>query len=131
MNGFETSSTGVGQMLPVFEDAAFSLKNAGDISQPVKTEYGYHIIKLISKTPLKPFDSVKTDLGKRIEKDSRTDIARLEYSEKVKDKLNFKEYPIALNEIIAAISDSTLMNGTYNSNTYAKYKKPFFTLTNV
>jgi len=122
---------GVGQMLPVFEDAAFSLKKAGDISQPVKTEYGYHIIKLISKTPLKPFDSVKTDLGKRIEKDSRTDIARLEYTEKVKDKLNFKEYPIALNEIIAAISDSTLMNGTYNANTYAKYKKPLFTMTNV
>ncbi len=125
------ASFGVGQMLPIFEDAAFSLKKPGDISEPIKTEYGYHIVKLMSKTPLKPFDSVKTDLGKRIEKDSRTDIARIEYTEKVKTKLNFKEYPIALNEIIAAINDSTLMNGTYNANEYAKYKKPLFTMSDV
>jgi peptidyl-prolyl cis-trans isomerase D len=36
----------MGVMGSVFEDALFSLNNVGDISVPVKTEFGYHLIKL-------------------------------------------------------------------------------------
>ena len=35
-----------GQMADQFEDAAFALENEGDISEPVRTDYGYHIIRL-------------------------------------------------------------------------------------
>lgn len=34
-----------------FVDASKALKNPGDISAPVKTKYGYHVIKLVSRTP--------------------------------------------------------------------------------
>ena len=67
---------GVGQMVPEFENAAFALNTPGSLSEPVKTEYGYHIIKLINKTPIRPFDSMKNELKKRIEKDGRIDVAR-------------------------------------------------------
>jgi foldase protein PrsA len=41
---------GKGQMVPEFEKVAFDLE-AGKVSQPVKSEYGYHIIKLVEKQP--------------------------------------------------------------------------------
>ncbi|MBL8102797.1 MAG: peptidylprolyl isomerase [Anaerolineales bacterium] len=41
---------GSGAMVPEFEDAAFALKNPGDITtEPVKSDFGYHIIQLIAK----------------------------------------------------------------------------------
>ena len=45
---------GRGQMVPEFEDAAFSMQ-VGEISRvPVKTQFGYHLIKLTAKTEAAP-----------------------------------------------------------------------------
>ena len=44
-------------MVTEFSTAAYDLKNAGDITEtPVQTQFGYHIIKLVSKEEKKPFD---------------------------------------------------------------------------
>lgn len=52
-----------GQMVPEFEQVAFSLKD-GELSKPVKTTYGYHIIRLEErkKASQKPFDEVKDEV---------------------------------------------------------------------
>lgn len=40
---------GRGRMVPEFDTAAFAMEKVGDLSGPVKTQYGYHIIKLTDK----------------------------------------------------------------------------------
>jgi parvulin-like peptidyl-prolyl isomerase len=53
-----------GQMVPAFEQAAFAME-PGKISEPVKSQFGFHIIKLESKS-VKSFDEVKGDLDKKL-----------------------------------------------------------------
>ncbi len=53
-----------GEMFPDFEKAAFALDKQGQISEPLKTQYGLHLIKLIERKneKLKPFKDVKADV---------------------------------------------------------------------
>ena len=62
--GGDLGEVSKGQMVPEFEAAAFALKNPGDLSEPVKTRFGWHIIRLEGRTPssLEPFDNVKPQL---------------------------------------------------------------------
>jgi peptidyl-prolyl cis-trans isomerase C len=53
---------GHGRMMPAFEEASFALKD-GEISQPVKTPYGYHVIQLVKHLPGK-FDEARAAIGK-------------------------------------------------------------------
>jgi foldase protein PrsA len=51
-----------GRMVPEFENAAFSLE-VGEISAPVQSDFGYHIIKVTDRTPFeKSFEEVKDEL---------------------------------------------------------------------
>jgi peptidyl-prolyl cis-trans isomerase C len=52
-NGGELGWFSKDKMVPEFADAAFKLKK-GEISHPVKTAFGWHIIKLEDRRPLKP-----------------------------------------------------------------------------
>jgi peptidyl-prolyl cis-trans isomerase C len=53
-----------GQMVKPFEEQAFSMREEGEISEPVKTSFGYHIIRLNQRIPTrtKPFEDVKGPL---------------------------------------------------------------------
>lgn len=54
-NGGDLGYFGKGEMAEEFEQAAFALE-AGAVSEPVKTEFGYHIIKLVDKKAEKAAD---------------------------------------------------------------------------
>lgn len=62
-DGGETGFFSRGVMAPEFEDAVFAM-NEQDISEPVRTEFGFHIIRLKAIKPggIKPFDEVKADV---------------------------------------------------------------------
>lgn len=56
-----------GQMVPEFEEAAFNMEE-GSISQPVKTQFGYHIIKLDERKPEgeESFDKVRDEIYRQV-----------------------------------------------------------------
>jgi peptidyl-prolyl cis-trans isomerase D len=67
-NGGGLGWFGRGIMDPVFEDAAFTLANQGDVSGIVKSEFGYHIIKLIDvkSGKVNDFENVKEEITLKV-----------------------------------------------------------------
>lgn len=67
-NGGDLDWFSLGMMDPAFEDAAFGLANVGDISAVVKSEFGFHIIKLTDIKPeqTSPYADVKEDVLAKI-----------------------------------------------------------------
>jgi parvulin-like peptidyl-prolyl isomerase len=63
-NGGDLGSFRRGQMVPSFEEVAFKLK-AGEVSEPVKTQFGYHIIKVQSHD-FKSFEDMRSDIENKV-----------------------------------------------------------------
>jgi len=74
---------GKGSMVPAFEKAALGLKE-GQVSDVVKSDFGYHIIKLTGKRPagVRPFDEVKDQIKAAIMPSKQQEIFQ-----KIKDEL--------------------------------------------
>jgi peptidyl-prolyl cis-trans isomerase C len=72
-----------GQTLPSFEEVAFALPE-GEISQPVKTNYGYHLIKVEEKKPTRSFEELRPELERNLEAEtSRKALADLKAKTKI------------------------------------------------
>ena len=56
---------GPGKMVPAFEEAAYALK-VNEISQPVQSDYGYHIIQVTEKKEKQPFEEVKDEMKEQL-----------------------------------------------------------------
>ena len=101
----------VNQIVPEFITAVKGLE-PGKISEPVKTSFGYHIIRLVMTTPPSDFETEKTRLEERVERDMRGKISEEIAMKRVMKENNFKENTKVKDEYIATI-DSTLAMGWY------------------
>lgn len=117
----------VGRMVPEFELAAFALKTNGEYSKPVRTAFGWHILKRIDAKPLGTFEEVKSDLQTKIAKDSRAQQSRSSLVEKLKKEYNYKLNDKQLAEFNKVI-DTNLYNGSWKAQNTAALTKPLFTL---
>lgn len=100
---------------PEFEDVAFSLTKENPISKPFKTDYGWHIVKLIDKFPIKKFDEMKAELENKIAKDDRSRIITNTLTEKLR-----KKYSVKKDAKVYATVEKAVTNDFYDS----KWEKP-------
>ncbi len=65
--GGDLGTFGKGQMVPEFEEAVFNM-NKGEVSKPVKTQFGYHLIKLENRneSTIPEYDEVAEEVGKTL-----------------------------------------------------------------
>jgi peptidyl-prolyl cis-trans isomerase SurA len=81
-------------MIPAFADAAFALKNDGDISPVIRTPYGWHIIKRLELRTTLPFEKIRADLEMKIKQNP----AISKYSDEAFDRKLRTEYQLKIDD---------------------------------
>jgi peptidyl-prolyl cis-trans isomerase SurA len=90
---------GIGRMVKEFEDAAFGLTEKNQLSEPIKTMYGWHILKLLDKKEIEPIEDKKEEIKRRIMYDERAKKAENSFAEKLKKEYKFKLNRAALKQL--------------------------------
>ncbi|MDG1697848.1 MAG: peptidylprolyl isomerase [Polaribacter sp.] len=96
-NGGKLGKFGSGRMVKPFSDAAFGLKNINDFSEPFKTDFGWHIVKLLKKHPIKSFEEMKKDLKTKVKNNSRMQLSKKAVVNKLKKQYSIIENDVAKN----------------------------------
>ena len=126
--GGELPAFGTGKMVGEFEAVAFGLDEVGDYSEPFSSPYGWHVVKLLEKIPVKSYEEMEKDLRNRIGRDSRSDIPKTTFINKRKKEYNFKDDKKALKPFYQSLDTSYFSGNWKPSDKLARSKKTLFTL---
>jgi peptidyl-prolyl cis-trans isomerase SurA len=97
----------VGSMIPEFEMAAFTLSEVGEVSPPIRTQYGYHILRLEDKKPVESFEDLEESIKSRIMRDSRSTMIKSQVMAIQKSRYNFDENEQAVASVRKTLDSSS------------------------
>jgi len=106
---------GPNQKEPAFDQAAYALKNPGDITEPVETTLGWFIIRLMDKKAPETWEQAKASLATQIARDSRSQKSEQVVVEKIKKNNNYQLNTKNLEEFYRLV-DPSIFQGTWNAN---------------
>lgn len=106
MRGGDLGWFGRGYMVKPFEEAAFALKDSGEISAPIKSDFGWHIIMLKGKRGIQPLEEMRESILKKVQRDERLKEADASFIRKARAEYNL---PAEMSdEDVRAYADSHL-----------------------
>jgi peptidyl-prolyl cis-trans isomerase SurA len=73
-----------------FENVAFSLTKPDEISNPFPSQFGWHIVKLIQKHPVRTLEEMKNELESKVGKDDRSKKITASLNKKLRKKYSYK-----------------------------------------
>ena len=112
-NGGEMPEFGTGKFEMAFETKVIELQKDGDISTPILSSYGYHIIKRlqqVSTLPIPIDDEYKIQIKQKIEKDSRINAAKENFIKDITQKTGYKKNSLIIKKDLFKYADSVVKN---------------------
>ena len=88
-----------------FENVAFGLNDKNQISAPFESQFGWHIVKLIEKHPVRLFDEMKVELEEKIRKDERSMLITNSLAKTMRAKYKVTKDVKLLAKIKAVVTD--------------------------
>lgn len=122
MKGGNLGWFGVNRPIPDdFEKTLFGMNTPGEITAPIEAYYGYHIFKLIAKTPLLPWEAMKDNLIDAIKNSDRNEVLTMK-----EIKLLAVEYPYNTVEETYTELEKVANKYTLSDTTYFNTIFPIF-----
>lgn len=88
MRGGDLGWFGRGYMVKPFEEAAFAMKDSGDICEPFRSNFGWHFVLLKGKRPIQPFEDLQAQIIKNVNRDERIKEADKSFIRKARAEYN-------------------------------------------
>lgn len=112
--GGELPWFGTGKMVSEFEEVAYQTAQ-GQISEPFKTQYGWHIVKKLEDKAIPPFEDQQSELKSKVSRDTRADVTRKSFINKMKAEYKFIEFKETFSKVIKA-ADTNIYEGYLKVN---------------
>jgi peptidyl-prolyl cis-trans isomerase SurA len=116
-NGGELNWFGAGEIISDFSEAAFSIKDTGAYTKPLRTLYGFHIIKLLDRKAPGSFAETKAYLESKINQSNLISLGKKSFISRLKKEYNYKLNP-SVYEWFVTNTDTLFIQGLakYNRN---------------
>ena len=124
--GGELPEFNTGKMVDNFENAAYALAKDGDYSKPIKTDFGWHIIKRLELKKIKSFDELKDELKAKVARDSRSNKSKKALLQKIKDQNGFVEHIKERNDFYKLVDKQEFSAGNWDPKNAAKHNQLMF-----
>ena len=129
LNGGKLKTFGPGDLrVPKFENAAYSIKNQGEVIAPIQSAFGWHIIKLNERFSIPSFEEQKDDIEKKVKGGARALVVSQAINDKIIKKYGLDEGESYISYFNNYVNDSILVRKWTYSSIPLKENKILFTI---
>ncbi len=104
------------RMVPQFIQTISGLHEPGQVSAPIQSDFGWHIIKLKEKNPPPSYDEALPELQNRIQRDERSRLSQEAVIERLREEYDFSEDRQAL-AVFYDLVDESIFRGEWETDT--------------